>query len=516
MSNRNYIHVPKAFQLILYTDANSYGHYYLQGNPGEQPVGYNAIDRSTTVVIKPTNESRNFAVISEAGNISYEVDLHYVEEIGENELRDLDDVQIVDILENDIIKWDGVNWVNAFNSGGGGASELDELSDVEIGSLVDKQSLMYNSGLDVWQNRLLVKADISDFGTYLENINNESIDDLADVNIVAPSNGQVLKYNAGVWSNHTDSGVSAAEDVTFDNTTSGLVATDVQSAIDELDSSIDSLDDVAFSGDYSDLSNLPSIPSQYTDELAQDAVGTICTDSTFINLDYNDGTPSIIAALSATGTPDSTTFLRGDNTWATLVGGSTTFPAIAGISTSWYASPGVLNVSSGSKLDLAHSTGNIYYKPYFITKTTTFTDIGIATSATATGNVNLAIYNDGGNMKPTGNPIANSTSGSIAASATAFLTYTFSSAITLTPGIYWVAYTTSGTCNFYAPNTNTTKAAYMGSGTISPAATSIDTELQVGWSESFTYNTTMPTVGGSLTRFRHNLAGSAWVFLKAQ
>ncbi len=61
--------------------------------------------------------------------------------------------------------------------------------------------------------------------------------------------------------------------------------------------------------------------TQYTDELAQDATGAMVANSTFINLAYNDGTPSLTPALSATGTPSSSTFLRGDNTWAVPSGG---------------------------------------------------------------------------------------------------------------------------------------------------------------------------------------------------
>lgn len=57
--------------------------------------------------------------------------------------------------------------------------------------------------------------------------------------------------------------------------------------------------------------------TQYTDEMAQDAVGAMVANSTFVNLDYVDGTPSLTPSLSATGTANNTTFLRGDNTWAT-------------------------------------------------------------------------------------------------------------------------------------------------------------------------------------------------------
>lgn len=56
--------------------------------------------------------------------------------------------------------------------------------------------------------------------------------------------------------------------------------------------------------------------TQYTDEMAQDAVGAMATNGTFVSLTYSDATPSLTADLSATGTPSATTYLRGDNTWA--------------------------------------------------------------------------------------------------------------------------------------------------------------------------------------------------------
>jgi hypothetical protein len=53
--------------------------------------------------------------------------------------------------------------------------------------------------------------------------------------------------------------------------------------------------------------------------IASTAVGSI-TGSTFVNVDsINPLVP--IVSLSATGTPDATSYLRGDNTWATIAGG---------------------------------------------------------------------------------------------------------------------------------------------------------------------------------------------------
>lgn len=64
-------------------------------------------------------------------------------------------------------------------------------------------------------------------------------------------------------------GAAAAEDVSFDNAASGLAATNVQDAIDELDATIDGLG------------------AGYTDEQAQDAVGAMVDTS----LTYTDGIP---------------------------------------------------------------------------------------------------------------------------------------------------------------------------------------------------------------------------------
>lgn len=71
--------------------------------------------------------------------------------------------------------------------------------------------------------------------------------------------------------------------------------------------------------------------TQYTDEQAQDAVGTILTDSSTIDFTYDDAAPSItaivkdssitVSKISATGTPSGTTYLRGDGTWSTVSGG---------------------------------------------------------------------------------------------------------------------------------------------------------------------------------------------------
>lgn len=70
-----------------------------------------------------------------------------------------------------------------------------------------------------------------------------------------------------------------ASGIEYDNAASGLAATNIQDAIDELDATVDALG------------------TPFTTEEAQDAVGTILVDGTTVNFAYNDGTPSITAEV---------------------------------------------------------------------------------------------------------------------------------------------------------------------------------------------------------------------------
>ena len=68
-----------------------------------------------------------------------------------------------------------------------------------------------------------------------------SLASLSDVTISTPSNGQTLKYNSTTqkWENANESGGGTAAQVSYDNTSSHLSATDVQGAIDEVKGALD-------------------------------------------------------------------------------------------------------------------------------------------------------------------------------------------------------------------------------------------------------------------------------------
>lgn len=74
-----------------------------------------------------------------------------------------------------------------------GSPALSDLTDVNLDSLTTDDILIYDGVSEKWIN------------TPLPNIPSE-IDDLQDVSITTPVNGQILKYNDGEWINSNESG----------------------------------------------------------------------------------------------------------------------------------------------------------------------------------------------------------------------------------------------------------------------------------------------------------------------
>ena len=79
------------------------------------------------------------------------------------------------------------------------AYQLSDLSDVGVTTPTDTYALIADG--DSWESRALVEADISDLGTYLENITGESIGDLSDIDLTDIANLKILQYNStsGNW-----------------------------------------------------------------------------------------------------------------------------------------------------------------------------------------------------------------------------------------------------------------------------------------------------------------------------
>lgn len=81
---------------------------------------------------------------------------------------------------------------------------------------------------------------------YSEQTNPDALANMTDVDIDSPTAGQVLKYNSTShkWENAAEGGGggTSAQNVSYDNTSSGLTATNVQDAIDEVEGRVDTIE----------------------------------------------------------------------------------------------------------------------------------------------------------------------------------------------------------------------------------------------------------------------------------
>lgn len=163
------------------------------------------------------------------------------------------------------------------------------------------------------------------------------IKDLVDVRVTSPTNGQVLTWDAtnNRWKNADATGGGGGTWGSITGTLSDQ--TDLQTALDGKANTLGSDDNYVTDAEKTKLSNLSGTNTgdqtsivgitgtkaqfdtavtdgnflyvgdvtQYTDELAQDAVGGILSDSSEIDFTYNDGAPSITASI-VTGSIDET------------------------------------------------------------------------------------------------------------------------------------------------------------------------------------------------------------------
>ena len=94
------------------------------------------------------------------------------------------------------------------------------------------------------------------------------------------------------------------------------------------------------------LQTFPTIPT-----VPANIVETVTTtDGTFIDLTPNaatDGAVTVTADLSATGTPNSSSYLRGDNTWAAISGGFTSFDITGGSGSAQTITDGLFDITIG-------------------------------------------------------------------------------------------------------------------------------------------------------------------------
>lgn len=102
---------------------------------------------------------------------------------GEN-LESLSDVTLTAIATGELLKWDGVKWIN---------------------------NTLAQAGIAA-ASHTHVEADITDLQAYLLGITGENLGSLADVTLTAIASGELLKWNGSAWINNTlvEAGIAAA------------------------------------------------------------------------------------------------------------------------------------------------------------------------------------------------------------------------------------------------------------------------------------------------------------------
>jgi len=203
----------------------------------------------------PSNDGSNGQVITTdgSGNLSFTTP---------STVSSIDDLSDVDTTttspsSGQVLKWDGSNWTPANDIDTTlslGSASINQLGDVSISSVSDGQVLTYDSSTSKWINSAnsggISLTDLSigtdgtasgsgslayndstgvftytppDLTSYLTDITNENLEDLSNVTLTSPTNGQVLQYNGTAWVNAANSGGIALTDLSIgaDGTASG-------------------------------------------------------------------------------------------------------------------------------------------------------------------------------------------------------------------------------------------------------------------------------------------------------
>jgi hypothetical protein len=219
-------------------------------------------------------------VIVSGDNISVLTnDSGFISNITAEPIGDLSDVDVTGISTNDVLQWNGSSFVpvnpttvgpvaSVFGRTGtvtAQASDYDAvqidysnttsgLTATDVQAAIDEIDAIADTAIQPGDNITTLTNDAN----YISNITAEPIGDLADVDVTGISTNDVLQWNGSnfVPVNPTTVGPVAsvfgrtgtvtaqasdydADQVDYDNTVSGLVATDVQAAIDEIDAIAD-------------------------------------------------------------------------------------------------------------------------------------------------------------------------------------------------------------------------------------------------------------------------------------
>jgi len=156
-------------------------------------------------------------------------DSGFITDITAEALGDLSNVVIPSPTTGDVLSYNGTNWVNsAAPPADISGSSINALNDVDTSTTppTNGQGLIWNNSTGQWEPGSVSAGPVA-------------LDDLTDVTIGTPATGEVLRYDGASW-------------------------VDAQLAYSDL-SGTPSLAPVATSGDYSDLTNKPTIPANIDD-----------------------------------------------------------------------------------------------------------------------------------------------------------------------------------------------------------------------------------------------------------
>jgi hypothetical protein len=193
---------------------------------------------------------------------------------GSNNLDDLGDVTLGTLSIGEVLKYDGIEWVN-------GSNNLDDLSDVTLGTLTSGEVLKYDG--NEWVN------------------GSNNLDDLSDVTLGTLTTGEVLKYDGNEWVNgQAPSTLTIQDDYGINASTIDLVS---QQLVLVSDNGSNTITHGTLNGNPKisiDVSSNLTVDQLYVNsDLTVNADGD-ATDPTIFMLDGSINTPAIIYDTSAT------------------------------------------------------------------------------------------------------------------------------------------------------------------------------------------------------------------------